>query len=100
MAKRRLTDRRALVTGASSGIGRALALALARHGVDLVLLARRADRLADVAQKISQLGRRAVCIVGDVTDAAVRGRALAAARDQLGGLDILVNTAGVAAPGR
>src|SRR6478736_4253528 len=99
MAKRRLTDRRALVTGSSRGIGRALALELARHGVDLVLLARREERLADVAQQISQLGRRAVCIAGDVTDAAVRGRALAGARDQLGGLDILVNNAGVAAHG-
>jgi short-subunit dehydrogenase len=100
MAKRRLTDRRALVTGASSGIGRALAVELARHGVDLVLLARRKDRLSEVAQQISQLGRRAVCIVGDVTDSAVRQRALAAARDQLGGLDILINNAGVAAHGR
>ena len=100
MAKRRLTDRRALVTGASSGIGRALALELARKGVDVVLLARREDRLADIAQQISQLGRRAVCIAGDVTDATVRERALAAARDQLGGLDILVNNAGVAAHGR
>jgi short-subunit dehydrogenase len=100
MAKRRLTDRRALVTGASSGIGRALALELARHGVDLVLLARREDRLAEVAGQISQLGRRAICIVGDVTDRAVRGQALAAAQDQLGGLDILINNAGVAAHGR
>jgi len=100
MTKRRLTDRRALVTGASSGIGRALALELARHGVDLVLLARREDRLAEVAQQISRLGRRAVCIVGDVTDRAVRQRALTAAHDQLGGLDILINNAGVATHGR
>jgi short-subunit dehydrogenase len=100
MAKRRLTHRRALVTGASSGIGRALAVEMARHGADLVLLARREDRLAEVAQQISQIGRRAICITGDVTDAATRQRALAAARDGLGGLDILVNNAGVAAHGR
>src|SRR5215470_4566363 len=100
MTKRRLTDRRALVTGASSGIGRALAVELARQGVDVVLLARREHRLAEVAEQISQLGRRAVCVVGDVTDATVRQRALAAAREQLGGLDILVNNAGVAAHGR
>ncbi len=100
MTKRRLTDRRALVTGASSGIGRALAVELARHGADVVLLARREDRLAEVAQQIAQLGRRAICIAGDVTDRAVRQRALAAARDQLGGLDILINNAGVAAHGR
>jgi short-subunit dehydrogenase len=89
-----------LVTGASSGIGRALAVELARQGVDVVLLARREQRLAEVAQQISQLGRKAVCVAGDVTDAAARRRALAAARDELGGLDILVNNAGVAAHGR
>ena len=98
--RRLLTNRRALVTGASSGIGRALAIELARHDVDLVLVARREDRLAQVAQEVSRIGRRAVCIAGDVTDAAVRQRAVAAARDELGGLDILVNNAGVAAHGR
>ena len=75
MAHRTLTDRRALVTGASSGIGRALAIELARHGVDVVLLARREDRLAEVADEIRKLGRRAVTVAGDVTD---RGRCAAA----------------------
>jgi short-subunit dehydrogenase len=100
MAKRQLTNRRALVTGASSGIGRALAIELAHRGVDLVLVARREDRLAEVAREISQAGRQAVCITGDVTDPSTRKRAIGAARDQLGGLDILVNNAGVAAHGR
>lgn len=100
MAFRTLTDRRALVTGASSGIGRALAIELARRGVDLVLVARREDRLVEVAGDIRKLGRRAVTVAGDVTDAAVRRRALEAAANELGGLDILVNNAGVAAHGR
>jgi short-subunit dehydrogenase len=100
MAQRILTDRRALVTGASSGIGRALAIELARRGVDLVLIARREDRLAEVAGEIRKLGRRAITVAGDVTDPAVRRRALDAARDELGGLDILVNNAGVGAHGR
>ncbi len=100
MAKRQLTDRRALVTGASSGIGRALAIEFARQGVDLVLLARREDRLAEVAREVEALGRRAIPVAGDVTDATVRNRALEAARSELGGLDILVNNAGVAAHGR
>jgi short-subunit dehydrogenase len=100
MAKRTLTNRRVLITGASSGIGRALAIELARHKVQLVLLARRADRLAEVAEEVTRLGGRAVCVAGDVTDAADRERALAAARDELGGLDILINNAGVAAHGR
>jgi short-subunit dehydrogenase len=100
MAKRDLTNRRALVTGASSGIGRALALELARHGCDVVIVARREDRLAEVAEEIKRLGRRAVCVAGDITDEAVRMRAIDAARGELGGLDILVNNAGVAAHGR
>jgi len=100
MPRRRLTDRRVLITGGSSGIGRALAIEMARHGADVVLLARREERLAEVAAEVAQLGRRAVIVVGDVTDAAARRRALEAARNQLGGLDILVNNAGVSAHGR
>jgi short-subunit dehydrogenase len=100
MPHRQLTNRRALITGASSGIGRALAVELARHGADVVLVARRENRLAEVAHEISHLGRRAVLVIGDVTDASVRQRALSAAQAELGGLDILVNNAGVAAHGR
>jgi short-subunit dehydrogenase len=100
MAQRGLTDRRALVTGASSGIGRALAIELARHGVDLVLLARREDRLAEVAREVSQHGRRAIAVAGDVTDPAARRRAIETAQNELGGLDILINNAGIAAHGR
>ena len=100
MPYRLLTDRRALITGASSGIGRALAIELARHGVDLVLVARREERLAEVAREIRALSRRAILVAGDVTDPAVRRRAVEAACNELGGLDILVNNAGVAAHGR
>jgi short-subunit dehydrogenase len=100
MARRELKDRRALVTGASSGIGRALALELARQGVDMVLLARRADRLQEVAADVEKLGRRAIPVVGDVTDPATRRAALDAAQNQFGGLDILVNNAGITAYGR
>jgi short-subunit dehydrogenase len=100
MSHRELTDRRALITGASSGIGRALAIELARCGVDCVLLARRADRLCEVAQQVNSIGRQAVAVAGDVTDPAARRRAVDAARNELGGLDILVNNAGIAAHGR
>jgi short-subunit dehydrogenase len=100
MARRRLTGLRAIVTGASSGIGRALAIELARHGSSSVLMARRQDRLAEVIDQIVQCGCRAVAIAGDVTDLAARRRALDAASRELGGLDILVNNAGVAAHGR
>src|SRR6476469_6126784 len=97
MVTRQLIRKRALITGSSSGIGRALAIELAKHNVDLILFARREDRLIDVADEVSRLGRRAVCVAGDVTNHADRKRALAAARDELGGLDILINNAGVAA---
>jgi short-subunit dehydrogenase len=100
MPYRSLTKRRALITGASSGIGRALAIELARQGVDLVLVARRFERLAELAEEISQLGGRAVVVAGDITDGDTRRRAIEAARSELGGLDILINNAGVAAHGR
>lgn len=98
--ERSLVGLRALVTGASGGIGRALALELARHGVDLVLVARRRDRLERVAEEVAQIGRRAIVVTGDITDSALRDQALRAAEEELGGLDILVNNAGVSAHGR
>ena len=68
------------MTGASGGIGRALSLELARHGADLVLVARREDKLASVAAEIAKLGRRAEIVVGDVTDGEARQRALDVAK--------------------
>ncbi|MGD9633668.1 MAG: SDR family NAD(P)-dependent oxidoreductase [Pirellulales bacterium] len=100
MARRQLQDKRALVTGASGGIGKALATELARNGVDLVLVARRSDKLAIVADEIRKLGRRAEIVIGDIADRAVRRAALESSRERLGGLDILVNNAGVSAHGR
>jgi short-subunit dehydrogenase len=91
---------RALVTGASSGIGRAIARELVCQGADVVVLARRADRLQTLVAEIGQLGRRGCAVVGDVTDAATRLAAVRCAEEQLGGLDILVNNAGIAAAGR
>ncbi len=96
----RLAGQRALITGASGGVGRAMAVRLARAGVDCVLLARREEPLAETAQLVERLGRRAVPIVGDVADADDRRHALEAAGEELGGLDLLVNNAGVGAHGR
>src|SRR5215213_850176 len=85
----------AVVTGASSGIGEATAVALARKGAALVLGARRADRLEALAERITADGGRAVPRAVDVTDEEDTRAFIQTARDELGGLDILVNNAGV-----
>jgi len=99
--KRDLRSSRAIVTGASSGIGRAVALELARHGVGLVVTARREDRLRQLAADIVAAQPQATVeiVVGDITDPATRQRALGTAQSKFGGLDILVNNAGVGAMG-
>jgi short-subunit dehydrogenase len=97
--KRNISGSRAIVTGASSGIGRAVALELARGGGDVVVVARREDRLRELVEQIAALGRRVETVVGDITDAETRQRAIDAAQSKLGGLDILVNNAGVGAVG-
>ncbi len=99
MARRDIQGSRAIVTGASSGIGRAIALELARQGGKVVCMARREDRLQVLAQEIESLGGSTLCVAGDVTDAAARARCMEAAQSHFGGLDILVNNAGVGAIG-
>ena len=89
-----LTGKRALVTGASRGIGRGIALAYARAGADVALLARNADLLAEVAAEVEALGRRAVVASADVLDADATRAATSEAIAALGGLDVLVNNAG------
>jgi len=89
-----------LVTGASSGIGRAIAVELAHRGADVALFARRADRLEEVAAKIRALGRRAMITPGDVTRDEDLPRAVAAARTALGPIDIVVADAGFQVTGR
>jgi short-subunit dehydrogenase len=82
-----------VVTGASMGIGRALALAWAARGSTLILSARSADALAEVAQEVERIGGRAIVVPGDVTEPAYR-KALVARAEEAGGLDVLVNNAG------
>jgi NADP-dependent 3-hydroxy acid dehydrogenase YdfG len=97
MSTDRQNGRVAVITGASSGIGEATARALAADGHRLALLARRADRLAALAD---ELGDRAIAVEADVTD---RGSVVAAAqrvRDELGNAGILINNAGVMLLGR
>ncbi len=90
-----LEGRRALVTGAGRGIGRALAQGLAQAGADVAVAARSERELAETAAAIAALGRRSVSLPLDVTDLDLVRRQLSAARERFGGLDILVNNAGV-----
>lgn len=90
-----LTGRKALVTGASRGIGRAIALAFAQAGADVVVLARDEERLREVSGAARAAGAdRVIVIPADVTDHAALAAAVGSAAEQLDGLDILVNNAG------
>lgn len=93
---RDLAGKRAILTGASSGIGKALAVELAAAGVKLALASRTAESLESLAAELRAKGGTAVVITCDVTVPADRERLIATAAEQLGGLDLLVNAAGVA----
>jgi NADP-dependent 3-hydroxy acid dehydrogenase YdfG len=90
-----LVGRVALVTGASSGIGEATAIALADAGAAVVLAARRVDRLAELAGVLAERGAKATTVDLDVDDEASCRRSVARAVADFGQLDILVNNAGV-----
>jgi len=100
MSRRSITGSRSLVTGASGGIGRAIALELARYGSKVVVVARRAEPLEQLVGKIRAAGGNAEYVVGDITNVAARRAALDRAQSAFGGLDILVNNAGRGAMGR
>jgi NADP-dependent 3-hydroxy acid dehydrogenase YdfG len=95
MANQRLAGKVALVTGASSGIGEATALALAAEGAAVAIGARRVDRIDALADKISADGGRALTLDLDVTQEQQAHDAVGRTRADLGGLDIVVNNAGV-----
>lgn len=92
-----LAGKVALVTGGGRGAGRCIALALARRGAAVAVLARTRDQIEAVAAEIEQLGARALPIEGDVTDPSQVAAAVAAVREHLGPADILVNNAGMGA---
>jgi 3-oxoacyl-[acyl-carrier protein] reductase len=95
-----LTGKVALVTGASSGLGVRFAEVLAENGAAVVLVARRADRLAALARRIEAAGGRALALEADVRDRAQMRAAFDAAEKSFGSVTVLVNNAGVAHSGR
>lgn len=93
-------DKTVLITGASSGIGRAMALRFGRAGARVVLVARRADRLEAVARELRANGAEASIIVADLVDPESCERVISEARQAAGPVDVLINSAGVGEYGR
>ncbi len=94
----RFQGKTALITGAASGIGKAIALRLAGEGADIVAVDLSSEGLAALAKETEALERRCATIVGDVADLATIDRAFACAQSEFGGVDMLVNNAGIAGP--
>lgn len=90
-----VAGRSVVITGASSGLGRAAALAFAEAGADLTLLARRRDRLEALAAEVKALGARCRVVVGDVSDPATATAVVEAAVEAYGRVDVLLNNAGL-----
>lgn len=91
----KLAGKVALITGASSGIGLAIARTFLNEGADLVAVARRPERLQALADEAKKSGRRCAVVLGDVREEETATRAVQTATQQLGRLDILVNNAGI-----
>jgi short-subunit dehydrogenase len=99
MARRKLAGARAIVTGASSGIGREIARELSRQSAELLITARRGERLEELCDELRRDGRGCWPVAGDLTDPETRERIVREADSRWGALDILVNNAGVGAIG-
>ena len=95
----RLEGKAALVTGASSGLGRATAIALARAGADVALVARSQQELDSAKEEISKIGRRALTLPVDLASEDETTAAIGRAVEALGRMDVLVNAAGTDTPG-
>jgi NAD(P)-dependent dehydrogenase (short-subunit alcohol dehydrogenase family) len=95
----RLEGKVALVTGASSGLGRATAIAFARVGADVALVARSQKELESVREEISKIGRRALTLPVDLASGGETTAAVGRTVEALGRIDVLVNAAGTDSPG-
>ena len=95
-----LKNKNALITGAGKGIGKAIALALAKEGVNVILIARTQDEIDSVAAKVRSLRVKALAITADVADINSVNAAVEQALAEFGTIDILINNAGIAAFGK
>ena len=90
-----LTDRVAIVTGASSGLGVHAAIGLAEAGADVVVVARRAEKLEATREQVEATGRRCIAVTGDVADPETATRVVDATMETFGKVDVLLNNAGI-----
>jgi NADP-dependent 3-hydroxy acid dehydrogenase YdfG len=91
----KLAEKVALITGASAGIGQACARLLAQEGAQLVLTARRQERLHQLIHEAEKLGTKAISVIGDAREESTALEAVKAATESFGRLDILINNTGV-----
>src|SRR5699024_5671148 len=92
----RLNNKVILVTGAAQGIGRGIALRLAKEGADIALVDLKKDKLHDVAKEIEALGRKASVFAADISQRDQVFAAVDHAEAELGGFDVMINNAGIA----
>ncbi len=91
----KLNGKVAIITGASAGIGQAVARTLAEHGANLVLTARREERLDELVKQCEEFGVQAVAVAGDAREESTAQAVIEAAKTKFGHIDILLNNAGV-----
>jgi glucose 1-dehydrogenase len=93
-----LTGEVAIVTGGGRGIGKAIALGLAKAGCSVAVVARSQDQLAEAVREITELGSRAISFAADVSDPAAVQKMVSEVEKSFGSLSLLVNNAGLAGP--
>ncbi len=100
MSRRNLVGMRVAITGATSGIGRAIAIELSRRGCKVIANGRRGERLHQLQKEIESSGGECHVVIGDITEPATRDRIIELCREKWNAIDCLINCAGIGAMGR